>query len=204
MPPQNPRRRPGPPPGWTRPPLAGGAGAAPGRPGPPPAGSHPAAQLRPPSEQSRPGRRPPAGPPPGRYAGRRRRRPLRTLRLILVVLLLLVIGLAVYVDRSLNRVEALSDYSERVANTPGTNWLIVGSDSRAGLTPEETLALATGDEAGASGQRTDTIMLLHIPGLASGGSPTLVSLPRDSSVPIPGQGRLKLNAAYSIGGAPLL
>jgi LCP family protein required for cell wall assembly len=120
------------------------------------------------------------------------------------VLLLLVVGLAVYVDQALNRVDALSDYPERVANTPGTNWLVVGSDSRAGLTPEQAAALATGDEAGAGGQRTDTIMLLHIPGLASGGSPTLVSLPRDSSVPIPGQGRLKLNAAYSIGGAPLL
>lgn len=119
--------------------------------------------------------------------------------------MLLVTGLAVYVDRSLNRVDALSDYPDRVANTPGTNWLIVGSDSRAGLTPEEAAELTTGDEAGASGQRTDTIMLLHIPALVGGGGgPTLVSLPRDSSVPIPGQGRLKLNAAFALGGAPLL
>lgn len=120
------------------------------------------------------------------------------------MLLLLVVGLAVYVDRALNRVEALSDYPDRVANTPGTNWLIVGSDSRAGLSPEQAAALSTGDEAGAGGQRTDTIMLLHIPSLLGGGSPTLVSLPRDSSVPIPGHGRLKLNAAYAFGGAPLL
>jgi LCP family protein required for cell wall assembly len=33
---------------------------------------------------------------------------------------------------------------------------------------------------------------------------TLVSLPRDSYVPIPGHGRNKLNAAYAFGGAPLL
>ena len=32
----------------------------------------------------------------------------------------------------------------------------------------------------------------------------LVSIPRDSYVPIPGHGRNKLNAAYAFGGAPLL
>jgi LCP family protein required for cell wall assembly len=45
-------------------------------------------------------------------------------------------------------------------------------------------------------------MLLHIP--ATGDAPTLVSLPRDSSVPIPGHGRLKLNAAFAFGGPTLL
>jgi LCP family protein required for cell wall assembly len=45
-------------------------------------------------------------------------------------------------------------------------------------------------------------MLLHIP--RGGGSPTLVSLPRDSYVPIPGRGRNKLNAAYAFGGPKLL
>jgi LCP family protein required for cell wall assembly len=123
---------------------------------------------------------------------------------IVVILLLLIVGLAGYVDQSLNRVDALADYPDRVANTPGTNWLIVGSDSRAGLSPDEAAELATGDEAGVSGQRTDTIMLLHIPVPGSGNTTTLVSLPRDSSVPIPGRGRFKLNAAYSFGGPTLL
>ncbi|MGH3928904.1 MAG: LCP family protein, partial [Pseudonocardiaceae bacterium] len=121
--------------------------------------------------------------------------------MILVVLLLLVLGLAGYVDQSLNRTDALADYPDRIADTPGTNWLIVGSDSRAGLTPDQATELSTGDEAGVRGQRTDTIMLLHIPG---SGAPTLVSLPRDSSVPIPGEGRHKLNAAYAFGGPTLL
>jgi LCP family protein required for cell wall assembly len=123
---------------------------------------------------------------------------------VVALLLLFVAGLAVYVDRSMNRVSALEDYPDRVANTAGTNWLIVGSDSRAGLTPEQATELATGDEAGASGQRTDTIMLLHIPAFFSSDPPTLVSLPRDSSVPIAGHGRLKLNAAFSLGGPTLL
>lgn len=118
------------------------------------------------------------------------------------MVLVLLAALVVYVDTTLSRIDALPDYSERVANTPGTNWLIVGSDSREGLTPEEQAELTTGD---VEGRRTDTIMLLHIPGLAAEGQPTLVSLPRDSSVPLPDSGeRVKLNAAYAIGGPPLL
>ncbi len=123
---------------------------------------------------------------------------------ILGVLVLLVVGFALYVDQSLNRVAALTDYPGRIADTPGTNWLIVGSDSRAGLTGSQEADLSTGDVAGASGQRTDTIMLLHIPALGSSAQPTLVSLPRDSAVPIPGKGRNKINAAYSFGGPQLL
>lgn len=120
---------------------------------------------------------------------------------MLLVFVLLVAGLAVYVDRSLNRIDALPDYPGRVADTPGTNWLIVGSDSRDGLTVEDRDVLMAGPEGVGTGQRTDTIMLVHVP---SSGQPTLVSLPRDSLVPIEGQGRLKINAAFAIGGAPLL
>ena len=45
-------------------------------------------------------------------------------------------------------------------------------------------------------------MLLHVP---DGGGPTvLVSVPRDSYVPIPGHGKNKINAAYAFGGPQLL
>ena len=84
------------------------------------------------------------------------------------------------------------------AAASGTNWLIVGSDSREGLTDEQVKDLHLGK---IGGRRTDTIILLHKP---DSGTPTLVSLPRDSYVPIPGHGRDKLNAAYAFGGAPLL
>ncbi len=124
--------------------------------------------------------------------------------MLLGVLLLAVIGIAGYVERSLQRVDALAGYPGRIADTAGTNWLIVGSDSRAGLTPDQAARLTTGDEVGAGGRRTDTIMLMHIPALVGDGTPTLVSLPRDSSVPVPGQGRIKLNAAYAFGGPTLL
>jgi LCP family protein required for cell wall assembly len=46
------------------------------------------------------------------------------------------------------------------------------------------------------------MMLLHIP--EGSDKPTLVSLPRDSAVTIPGKGRDKLNSAYAIGGPKLL
>ncbi len=76
---------------------------------------------------------------------------------------------------------------------------MVGSDARDDLSDEEKKDLGTGSVAG---QRTDTIMLLHVPG---GDGPTvLISVPRDSYVPIPGHGSNKINAAYAFGGATLL
>lgn len=87
---------------------------------------------------------------------------------------------------------------ERPAEQPGTAVLLVGSDAREDLTPEERNRLGTGSD---SGQRTDTMMLLYTP---PSGRAALISLPRDSYVSIPGQGRNKLNSAYSFGGAALL
>jgi LCP family protein required for cell wall assembly len=141
----------------------------------------------------------PDGPPPRLAVRPRRRRWGRALLLVLAALLVLVLVLFVMVDSRLNRVDALGDQAGRPAVTPGADWLIVGSDSREGLSEAERQRLATGQ---AAGRRTDTMMLLHIP--RGGGQPTLVSLPRDSYVPIPGRGRNRLNAAYAFGGPKLL
>ncbi|GGP72985.1 LCP family protein [Saccharothrix coeruleofusca] len=130
---------------------------------------------------------------------RRKPRVGRIVLLVLVVLLAAGIGLWVYVDSSLRRIDALPDYEGRPADTPGTNWLLVGSDARDDLSEEQKAALSTGD---AGGRRTDTIMVLHIP--EGSGNSTLVSVPRDSYVDIPGNGKNKINAAFAIGGAPLL
>lgn len=129
---------------------------------------------------------------------RRRVRPGRVILAILVVLLLLVGGFWIYLDASLKRVDALKDYSGRPAATSGTTWLLVGSDARDDLTEQQKQQLSTGD---ASGARTDTIMLLHIP---SSGKATLISVPRDSYVDIPGNGKNKINAAFAFGGPSLL
>ncbi|QZY28793.1 LCP family protein [Nocardioides coralli] len=50
--------------------------------------------------------------------------------------------------------------------------------------------------------RSDAIMVLHLPGDRSRAE--LVSIPRDSWVPIDGYGRQKINAAFSYGGPALL
>src|SRR3954471_18187777 len=64
---------------------------------------------------------------------------------VLFVLLLVLVGLYFYVDSSLRRSNALPDYEGRPADTPGTNWLLVGSDARDDLTQEQKDALSTGD-----------------------------------------------------------
>ncbi|MDN3352386.1 LCP family protein [Actinomadura sp. DC4] len=129
--------------------------------------------------------------------GGRRRHWLRTVLIVILVLLLLMIGAYFYLDSRLNRIDVFSDYPGRPGDTPGTNWLVVGSDSREGLSSAERKKLSTGK---AEGKRTDSMMLLHIGDHGT----TLVSLPRDSYVPIPGHDPNKLNAAYAFGGPKLL
>jgi LCP family protein required for cell wall assembly len=101
----------------------------------------------------------------------------------------------------------------------GLNVLIIGSDSRAGLTHAQQTQLHVGHD---SGQRSDTMILLHIP--SDGRKAEMVSLPRDSYVTIPAHcpggfppkhGKCpkgaavipaqqnKLNASYAFGGANL-
>jgi LCP family protein required for cell wall assembly len=133
----------------------------------------------------------------GEPVGGRRRRWLRTTLIVLLVLLLLMIGAYFYLDSRLHRSDVLSDYPGRPGDTPGTNWLVVGSDSREGLSAEQRKEYRTGR---AAGKRTDSMMLLH----TGGHGTTLVSLPRDSFVTIPGHGSNKLNAAFAIGGPKLL
>ncbi|HEX6472168.1 MAG TPA: LCP family protein [Streptosporangiaceae bacterium] len=74
------------------------------------------------------------------------------------------------------------------------NWLLIGSDTRVeGEAANQTTY---------GGQRSDTIMLVHLP--KDRKSAYLVSIPRDSWVTIPGHGKAKINAAFSWGGSPLL
>jgi LCP family protein required for cell wall assembly len=163
---------------------AGAVGERPQKPLPPGWSVRPGERRQRPPRRVRPGRR-------GRWG--------RRIGVVLLVLVVLLVGMAVWVDSRLNRVDALPDYRGRPAATPGADWLIVGSDSREGLDESRRRQLATGQ---APGRRADTMMLLHIP--RGTGKPVLISLPRDSYVPIPGRSRDKLNAAYAFGGPPLL
>jgi LCP family protein required for cell wall assembly len=141
----------------------------------------------------------------GRSTGGRGRRWLRPRRILAIIALVVVVILVLsgvgyfYLNSKLTRINALVDYANRPAASDGQNWLITGSDSRQGLTRRQERQLATG--RGIGGHRSDTVMLLHIP---SSGPAVLVSLPRDSYLPIPGFGMNKLNAAYAFGGPKLL
>lgn len=121
----------------------------------------------------------------------------RLLAVLLVLWLAFIVGTPLYAWSSTTKEEVMPT-GERPPQQPGDLWLLVGSDSREGLSEEERKRLGTGD---IEGRRTDTMMLLYVP---PSGRPALVSIPRDSYVPIPGHGRNKINAAYAFGGAPLL
>jgi LCP family protein required for cell wall assembly len=147
--------------------------------------------------------RPPAPPPPPGARPSRGLRPRPRLggTLLLVVLLPLALLVAVpgWAMTKVDQVDA-EPSGMRPADTPGSTYLLVGSDSREGLTPQERRQLHTGN---ASGSRTDTIMLLYAPTFT--GQTLLISLPRDSIVDIPGYGPgHKLNAAFTYGGPELL
>ncbi len=139
----------------------------------------------------------------------RRRIKLGALTLV-VVLLVVSVSTYFWADSKLKREVDLSKVIERPESGDGTNYLIVGSDSREGMSAEEKKRLRTGS---AEGKRTDSMMILH----DGSNGPTLISLPRDSNVEIPsfvgsesgkkfpGTGRqVKLNAAYAEDGPELL
>ena len=113
-----------------------------------------------------------------------------------------VVYLAVVPIMAWSTVSMLEAWPEgaRPPEQPGANYLVVGSDSRKGLTEEQQKELKTGKDTEIGGGRTDTIMLLH----TGAGKPTLVSIPRDSIVAIPGYSTTKINAAYAFGGPELL
>jgi LCP family protein required for cell wall assembly len=113
-----------------------------------------------------------------------------------------ILGCTLWIETALPRERVLADYPGRPASGRGTTWLLVGSDSRHGLTVEQQQALATGGDIGNG--RTDTMLLVHVPAFGSSTPTTMVSIPRDSYVPIPGYGRDKINGAFAMGGAPLL
>lgn len=172
-----------------------------------------------PADRGGQGGPPPTVPPQGSYNGGGRspdyapdwRRRIKITAISLVVVLLTVsIGTYFWADSKLKREVDLSKVIERPESGDGTNYLIVGSDSREGMSDAEKKDLHTGS---AEGKRTDSMMILH----DGSNGPTLISLPRDSNVVIPSfrgsdSGKMfqntgretKLNAAYAEDGPELL
>ncbi|WP_433390611.1 LCP family protein [Micromonospora sp. KLBMP9576] len=145
------------------------------------------------------------GQQPGEHTKPRRRWRRIVLVSLLVVALLGAGGVVAgglylrSVESDIERVDAFTDVPEdsrpQVATKGAMNILILGSDTR--------------DPESASGSRTDTIILAHLPKDRS--SAQLISIPRDTWVPVPrskggdqGGRDAKINAAYAWGGVPLM
>jgi LCP family protein required for cell wall assembly len=99
------------------------------------------------------------------------------------------------VESNIDRVDAFTGLPEQdrpaKATPKAINILLLGSDSRAARDEPEN-----GETA-----RTDTVILVHIQ--VDRKSAQLISIPRDTWLPVAGHGNNKINAAYAFGGAPL-
>jgi LCP family protein required for cell wall assembly len=119
-----------------------------------------------------------------------------------------------HVSAKIARINVFAGLDNRPEKTSqAVNYLLVGSDTREGLTKEQMKLLRVGSTASAAGGRSDTMLLVHISKKRD--KAFLVSLPRDTLVTIPAHTTLdgksqiparqnKLNSAFSFGGAPLL
>lgn len=106
------------------------------------------------------------------------------------------------VDPGFRRAVPLGPSGSPVPESPGgcadrpCNYLLLGSDSREFLTPEEREHTGTMEDIGGEA-RADTIMLVHTD--PDQQQATILSFPRDLWVEIPGQGWGKINGAFTGG-----
>jgi LCP family protein required for cell wall assembly len=125
-----------------------------------------------------------------------RRRRYGWVKLVLLLWVVFLVAVPLWAWTQIEKVDAEPN-DARPGSQPGHTYLLVGSDSREGLTRRQRRQFGTGT---AEGRRTDTIMLLH----TGSGPNLLLSIPRDSIVEVPGHGTEKINAAYAYGGPRLL
>jgi LCP family protein required for cell wall assembly len=126
--------------------------------------------------------------------GRHGRRIVLVIGVVVLVLILAIGGSYFWINGKLTRSVALPSFT---GTSAGTNWLIAGDDSRSGISRTEQDTLHLGSQGA---NASDSLMLLHM----GTGKPVLISIPRDSYVPIPGHGENKINAALAFGGPTLL
>ena len=104
-------------------------------------------------------------------------------------------GFAVVSARAWGEVERVDLASTLHGARSGTNYLIVGTDSRSGLANDvENANLIFGPEV--AGERTDTIAILRI----DGDTVSLLAIPRDLYIPLGGGALNRMNAAFASGG----
>jgi LCP family protein required for cell wall assembly len=117
------------------------------------------------------------------------------------------------VTASINKIDVFSGIDKRPEKkSTAMNYLLVGSDTREGLSKAELKALRVGSVATAAGKRSDTMLLVHVSKARD--KAVMISIPRDTFALIPEHtsksGKLipavysKINSAFNWGGAPLL
>jgi len=117
------------------------------------------------------------------------------------------------VTASINKIDVFSGIDKRPEKkSTAMNYLLVGSDTREGLSKAELKALRVGSVATAAGKRSDTMLLVHVSRARD--KAVMISIPRDTFALIPEHtsksGKLipavysKINSAFNWGGAPLL
>ena len=140
-------------------------------------------------------------PTKSRHPGARRGLKYGLIGLLVLVVFVVSTGIFTYLKVQSNISKGHRNFSGLIAPPPKgpLNILVLGSDARsvveAGQRNERQFR-------GGSGQRADTIILLHI--YAGSKHAVLISFPRDLRVNIPGHGINKINAAYPLGGANLM
>ena len=119
------------------------------------------------------------------------------------------------ISGAIDRIDAFGNVSSRPDKpNKALNYLLVGSDTREGLTKEQLKLLRVGSTKTAAGSRSDTMLIVHISKARD--KATIISIPRDSLVTIPEHpssldktriipaAKGKINAAFAFGGPSLL
>ena len=124
---------------------------------------------------------------------------------VVITTILSAAGISFVNDVIDSRFDNLQRKNVNVANDTGAsepaNFLIIGSDTREFVKTEEDKKKFT-DSNGEMGQRSDTMMIVHVDPKAK--KTTVMSIPRDTMVEIPGIGKQKINASFNkdLGGGP--
>lgn len=127
----------------------------------------------------------------------RAQRVVRVLLAILAVLVVLAViagSVLLYAHFKVKGNQEEVEVAEQPANEP-MNVLVLGSDSREGLTAEQQASF--GDSDAVPGRRADTIMMLHLDEERE--KAVLIHFPRDLRVTDPDGKEVKINGIYSLG-----
>lgn len=175
------------------------------------------------SRQSSSRRTAPSGPPGGGPSGggpagggpsggeptparRRRRRAAWAGGIAVTVVIALVVGAGIVANNKFGLINRLGlDGLDAAAAGAPRNYLVVGSDDRAEIDPDDpnSAVFLNGGDDGPSGQRADAILIMRVdPGA---GKVDVLSIPRDLWVPIAGwDAEQRINTAYTEGAQQLI